>query len=100
MHAVPMFRTYGKDDMCGAPANLESMPEGFIDPGYIYDAVSNTCTCSPPSRFETVHTQNMKFQRMQHREKNLEFMTRPLHLVTYFFESLKGGRKPSTLRRL
>jgi len=44
MHAVPMFRTYGKEDMCGAPANLESIPEGFIDPGYIYDAVSNTRT--------------------------------------------------------
>ena len=59
MHAVPMFRTYGKEDMCGAPANLESTPEGFIDPGYIYDAVSNkhllpTCLCC----FETLNTRH------------------------------------------
>lgn len=34
----PMFRTYGAEDLCGPPANVEGA-RGFMDPGYIYDAV-------------------------------------------------------------
>lgn len=35
---TPLYRTYGAEDLCGPPANLERA-QNFMDPGYIYDAL-------------------------------------------------------------